>query len=391
MASSITLKKNEDRRILKGHLWVFSNEIKSIEETPQAGDIVELRNHAGVFLGKGVYNPNSLIAVRLLSRNRDEPIDFQFFKQRIESALQIRQLMYPKGDTYRVVHGEADFLPGLIIDKYDDLLSLQTFSFGMDRRMTLLCDVLESLLHPRSIIERNETMFRQLEGLQQKKGLLRGTEHRTTIHENTIAYEVDLLEGQKTGFFLDQRENRRAFRRYVRGMRVLDCFCNDGGFSLNAASAGAREAVGIDSSESAVHNATRNAQLNKLEKVANFVCGDVFDFLKSAAARGEQFDVINLDPPSFAKNKRTVIKAKRGYSELHSLAFSVLRPNGILSTASCSHHIFEETFLDIINSSARKSHREISLLEWHGAAPDHPVLPAMPETRYLKYGIFRVG
>jgi 23S rRNA (cytosine1962-C5)-methyltransferase len=390
MNTIVTLKKNEDKRILNGHLWAFSNELQKIEGTPQAGDIVEMYSHNRMFLGKGFYNPNSLIAVRLLTRLQDEPIDFQFFKRRIESALQLRKLMYPCDTTFRIVHGEADFLPGLVIDKYNDFISLQTFSYGMDSRLTLICDVLESLLQPRGIIERNETLLRQLEGLPQKKGHLRGSGHQTTVTENNITYEIDLLEGQKTGFFLDQRENRHAFRRYVKGMRVLDCFCNNGGFALNAAFAEAKSVIGIDVSEIATTTALNNAKKNKLDHQTQFMTTDAFEYLSSAVSRGEKFDVINLDPPSFSKNKKTILKAKRGYAELHTLALSALNTDGILATASCSHHIYEETFLEIINNCARKANRQISLLEWRGAAPDHPTLPAMPETKYLKFGVFMV-
>ncbi len=389
----ITLKKNEDKRILNGHLWIFSNEIgpdKSVDDTPQAGDIVEVHNRAGTFLGKGFYNPSSLIAVRLLTRQQDEAIDFEYFRKRISSALQLRRQMYPDAETFRIVHGESDFLPGLIIDKYNDYVSVQTFSYGMDSRLTLICDVLDSLLHPTAIIERNEALLRQLEDLPQKKGILRGAGHQTTINEHDIKYEVDLLEGQKTGFFLDQRENRYALRRYVKGMRVLDCFCNNGGFALNAAYAEASEVIGVDVSDVAITIASNNAKLNKLDQRTRFVTADVFEYLRSSASHGEKFDVINLDPPSFAKNKKTVHQAIRGYKELHTLALSLLTPNGILATSSCSHHIYEETFLDIINNCTRESDSEVSLLEWRGASQDHPVLLAMPETGYLKFGIFRV-
>ena len=388
MMKIVTLRKNEDKRILNGHLWAFSNEILDIKGEPQAGDIVELRNHAGAFLGIGFYNPHSLIAVRLLSRQEEE-IDFEFFRKRIESALGLRKRIYPNAETFRLVHGESDFLPGLIIDKYNEYVSIQAFSFGMDRRLTLICDVLESILHPKGIIERNETLIRSLENLEQKKGVLRGSVEEVLISEYGIKYSIDLLEGQKTGFFLDQRENRKAFRRYVKGMTVLDCFCNDGGFSLNAAYAEASEVTGVDISESAVQRSGNNARLNNLN--ARFTEADAFEFLKNACTKNQKFDVINLDPPSFAKSKKTVRKAIRGYEEIHSYAMQLLKPDGILATASCSHHITEETFLDIVNDCARSKGRNVNLLEWRGAAPDHPVLPAMPETRYLKFGIFRIG
>jgi 23S rRNA (cytosine1962-C5)-methyltransferase len=389
MSAVVTLKKNEDRRISSGHLWAFSNELLSIEGNPQAGDLVELKTHAGGFLGIGVYNPHSLIAVRLLTREREE-IDFQYFRKRIGAALELRTMLFGEADAYRLVHGESDFLPGLIVDVYGRYISLQAFSFGMDRRLTLICDVLDSLLHPKGIIERNETPMRSLEALPQKRGVLRGTAASVEIHEHGISYEVDLLEGQKTGFFLDQRENRFAIRRYARGTRVLDCCCNDGGFALNAAAAGAAEVTGIDVSEHAVRNATGNAVRNNLQDRSKFQAADMFEYLGSAAERGEQFDLITVDPPSFAKNRKGVVRAKRGYRDLHTAAIKLLRPGGILATASCSHHIDDGTFLQIVADAARSLNRAITLLEWRGASPDHPVLPAMPETHYLKFGVFRV-
>ncbi|MBI1804762.1 MAG: class I SAM-dependent rRNA methyltransferase [Ignavibacteria bacterium] len=385
----VTLKKNEDKRIQNGHLWAFSNEIETIDGEPQVGDIVHLHNHAGQFLGLGLFNPNSLIAIRLLSRE-EEKIDFQFFHRRIETALALRRKLYPNAETFRLVHGEADFLPGLIIDKYNEFLSIQTFSYGMDKRLTLMCDVVESLLHPKGIVERNEALIRTLEGLDQHKGVIRGAIEPVTISEYGIKYQIDLLEGQKTGFFLDQRENRKAIRRYAKGGRVLDCFCNDGGFALNAAYSDATDVVAIDISAPTVERASQNAAANHLDAKTHFIARDAFLFLKEAVEKKERYDLVILDPPSFAKNKKTVLKAIRGYKEIHQYAFQLLSAGGILATASCSHHIFEETFLEIIAASARLSGRTVNLLEWHGAAPDHPVLPAMPETRYLKFGVFHV-
>ncbi len=386
---TVILKKNEDHRIANGHLWAFSNEIAEVKGEPQPGDIVELLNHQNKLLGIGVYNPNSLIAVRLLSREKEE-IDFQFFLKRIEAAHEIRKKFYHDNPTFRLVHGEGDFLPGLIIDKFNDYFSIQTFSVGMDKRLTLICDVLESLFHPKGIVERNEALIRTVEGLDQRKGILRGAVEPVTISEYGIHYTIDLLEGQKTGFFLDQRENRRAFRRYVRNTNVLDCFCNEGGFALHAAYAEAAKVIGVDVSESIIQRASNNAKLNKLESKTQFVTADAFEYLEQAVNQNKQFDVINLDPPSFAKSKKTVRKAKRGYKEIHTNALKLLKKGGILSTASCSYNITEETFLDIINECANDLGRKISILEWHGAAPDHPVLPSMPETKYLKFGIFSV-
>jgi 23S rRNA (cytosine1962-C5)-methyltransferase len=289
------------------------------------------------------------------------------------------------------VHGESDFLPGLIVDVYGGRVSLQAFSYGMDRRLTLICDVLDSLLHPQGIIERDEAQMRSLEELQPKKGVLRGTAEVVEIQEHGLTYAVDLLEGQKTGFFLDQRENRFAIRRYAKGARALDCCCNDGGFALNAAAAGAAEVTGIDVSETAVRNAAANASRNSLQARTKFHAADMFEYLAGAAVRGEKYDFINLDPPSFAKNKKGVVRAKRGYMDLHTAAIKVLTPGGILATASCSHHIDDATFLQSVVDSARSLKHSLTLLEWRGASPDHPVLPAMPETHYLKFGVFRVS
>lgn len=390
MSKVITLKKNEDRRIRNGHLWAFSNEILKITGEPVAGDIVELRTSAGALIGTGFYNPHSLIAVRLLERGAAE-IDFKFFSQRIEQANQIRRRIFSHSETYRLIHGESDFLPGLVIDKYNDQLVVQAFSAGMDRRLTLICDVLESLFHPRSIIERNDISARSLEGLDQKRGVLRGSAGAAAVTEHGVKYSVDLLEGQKTGFFLDQRDNRRAIRRYARGARVLDCFCNEGGFALNAAAAEASEVKGVDVSETAVMRACANAASNELSDKATFVAADCFDYMKEAAARGEKFDLIILDPPSFARSRKSVRKAKKGYKELHLLAYKLLNCGGILATASCSHHVYEDTFLEIVHESARASGRSISLLELHGASPDHPVLPGMSETKYLKFAVLCVN
>jgi len=387
--NSIILKRNEDHRIANGHLWAFSNEIAEIKGEPLPGDIVELCNHQNKFLGIGIFNPNSLIAVRLLSREREE-IDSLFFNRRIETALALRERVYSNSETYRLVHGEGDFLPGLIIDKFNDYFSIQTFSVGMDKRLTLICDVIESLFKPKGIVERNEAPIRIIEGLEQRKGILRGAVEPTIISEYGIRYTIDLLEGQKTGFFLDQRENRNAFRKYVDGATVLDCFCNEGGFALHAGYAGASGVIGIDISESVTGRASNNAKLNNMDKTVSFRTGDAFDYLDDAVKEGMRFDVINLDPPSFAKSKKTVRKAKRGYKEIHTNAMKILKPGGILTTSSCSYNITEETFIEIINESARGLGRDIVMLEWHGAAPDHPVLPSMPETRYLKFGIFLV-
>jgi 23S rRNA (cytosine1962-C5)-methyltransferase len=384
----IILKKNEDHRVVAGHPWVFSNEIQEIKGEPAIGDVVELRAASGLSLGIGFFNPHSLIAFRMLSTTVEE-IDIGFFEARIKAALDLRRTLYPNADAFRLVHGEGDFLPGLIIDKFNDYLSVQTFAYGMDTRLQMICDVLESLLHPKGIIERNESSLRTLERLEQKRGVVRGTSTPTVIMEHGLQYSVDPLEGQKTGFFLDQRENRMAIRQFAKSTTVLDCFCNDGGFALNAAAAGAGSVTGIDSSEEAVSRARHNATLNKLDSV-HFERHDVFDKLEHYATEGTQYDVVVLDPPSFTKNRKTVPAAKKGYKDLHMKSFRILRKGGILLSASCSHHIEPDVFLSLVDEVARKLGRSVQLLDWRGAAPDHPTLPNVRETRYLKFGVFRV-
>ncbi len=388
MTKQIVLKKNEERRIVAGHPWVFSNEIRETKGDPSIGDIVELRTAGGLLLGIGFYNPHSLIAFRLLSQSVEE-IDAGFFRKRIEQALALREPLVDESSACRIVHGEGDFLPGLVVDRFNDLLVVQTYSYGMDLRLPVVAEVLQSLLHPSAIIERNESPLRLLEHLPQRKGVLSGSETRTVIHEHGLRYAVDVLEGQKTGFFIDQKDNRAAMRRFSRGAKVLDCFCNDGGFALNAAAGGATAVLGVDSSRSAIERAVANAHLNDATTV-RFQEADVFEKLKSLAAEAEEFDVIVLDPPSFTKNRKTVPAARKGYKELHMGAFRLLRRGGTLLTASCSHHIESEAFLETVDRAARASARKLQLLEWRGASPDHPTLPAVPETRYLKFGIFRV-
>jgi 23S rRNA (cytosine1962-C5)-methyltransferase len=389
LTKQIILKKNEDRRVVSGHPWVFSNEIRETRGNPAIGEVVELVAASGLSLGIGFYNPHSLIAFRMLSHTIEE-VGFEFFHRRIATALALRETLYPGETTYRLVHGEGDFLPGLIVDRFNGLLVMQTFSYGMDFRLPLICDVLEELFHPRGIVERNESSLRLLEHLPQEKGVVRGSIGPMTISEHGVTYAIDLLEGQKTGFFLDQRENRLAIRRFSAGARVLDCFCNDGGFSLNAAAGGAFSVLGIDSSDRAVQRATGNATLNQFPS-ARFLQADVFEQLAMLSSNGDLFDVVVLDPPSFTKSRKSVPAARKGYKELHTAALRVLKKSGILTTACCSHHIEPEVFLEIVDDAARRSGRTLQLIDWRGAAPDHPTLPAVPETRYLKLGIFRVS
>lgn len=390
MKKTITLRKHEDHRIRDGHLWVFSNEIREIAGQPQTGDWVLVRDNGGVLLGSGFYHANSLIAVRLYSRKEEEPTT-DLLRQRLHHAVTLRERIFPGSDTFRLVHGESDFLPGLVIDKFGEYVSVQSLSAGIEQRIGQIYDLLGEMFHPAGIVERNDVHARALEGLEERRGVVRGDVRETTIHEHGLSYSIDLVEGQKTGFFLDQRLNRLAFRTYTNGQSVLDCFCNEGGFALNAAKGGASHVTAVDISSPAIRRAAANAERNGLSGSCTFAEADVFDFLDTAAREGLRFDVVNLDPPSFAKNKKGVTAAKRGYRDLHIAALNVLAGGGILATASCSHHVTEETFLDIVCESASRSGRTLQLLEWRGASPDHPVLPGMPETSYLKFGIFRVS
>jgi len=389
LTKRVLLKKGKDHRLLQGHLWVFSNEIESVEGTPAVGEIVDVRRIDGKLLGRGFYHPHSLISVRIMTWS-DEDVDSSLISRRITSALSLRRKLYPECNVYRLVHGEGDFIPGLIIDRYNDIFSLQTFSAGLDLMLPEIVSILDGMFSPRAVIERNESPLRSLEGLASRTGTLKGAGSSTTIEDGGIKYAIDVLEGQKTGFYLDQRENRRFVRKYAAGGSVLDCFCNDGGFSLNAAAAGASKIVGIDSSDAAVNRARKNAELNAVGSQSRFSVADVFEFLGEERTRNAVYDAVILDPPSFTKSRKTVNTAKRGYKEINTNAMKLVAPGGILASASCSHHITEETFLGIIEDSAADAGRRLQMLEWHGAAPDHPVLPAMPETKYLKFGIFRI-
>jgi 23S rRNA (cytosine1962-C5)-methyltransferase len=386
MKNQIILRKNEEHRITAGHQWVFSNEIASLRGTPEVGEVVELLRHDQKFLGLGFYHPHSLIAFRFLTSEQEE-IGFSFFERRIQQSLALRQRLYPGAETFRLVHGEGDFLPGLIIDKYNEFISLQILSAGMEKASEIICDVLESMFHPKAIVARNDVSIRTLEELPLEKKVLRGNTGITIIDDG-VKFEVDVLNGQKTGFFLDQRENRNAIHRYAIGGTVLDCFCNEGGFALHAASANAASVWGLDISESAIAKAKVNARLNSA--TVEFEVGDISEALKLLFEKNKKFDMVILDPPSFTKSKKNIPAALRGYKDLNAAALRLINGGGFLVTASCSHHITEDGFISTIEQAAVKAKRDVQLLEFAGASPDHPVIPAMPETKYLKFAIFAV-
>lgn len=388
LAQHVILKKNEDRRLLNGHQWVFSNELHRIVGEPKSGDIVEILRSDGRSLGIGMFNSSSLIAVRFLSSSI-EAVDAAFFEKKISAASALRKKLFPDSDAYRVINGESDFLPGLIVDRYGPYLSLQTFSAGMESRIPIICDVLESLFHPTGIVERNESPLRLLEGLDVRKGIFRGTAAPVTIELNEIKFSVDILGGQKSGFFLDQRNNRSSIKPFVRGASVLDCFCNDGGFGLTAAKFGASSVDSVDISADAIANAQHNASLNSLTSL-RYHTEDVFLFLDRSLKEDKKWDVVILDPPSFTKSKKTIATAVKGYKEINSAGLRLTSRNGIFVTASCSHHIDRDMFLSIVQESSVKAGRRVQLLHFAGASPDHPTLPSMPETQYLKFALFSV-
>ncbi len=384
----VILKKNEDRRLRAGHQWVFSNEIHRIVGAPAAGDIVEILRADGISLGVGFFHPSSLIAVRLLSQ-KDEPIDPAFFERRIRQALALREKLFPGSTTYRVVHGESDFLPGLIIDRYNEYLSVQTFTAGMDQRLGEIGDVLVSIFAPRGIVERNESPLRMMEQLPMRRAILRGTVEHTIIELHGVKFNVEVMEGQKSGFFLDQRWNRASLASLTKDATVLDCFCNEGGFGMHAAVAGASHVHFVDIQEECIAKAKVNATLNKVTNV-QFEKADAFEFLANAVKEKKQYDVVVLDPPSFTKSKKTLATALKGYKEINANGIRLVAPGGFLATASCSHHVDETMFLAMINESAAKTGRSVQVVAISGAAGDHPTLPSMPETKYLKYALVRV-
>ncbi|HTY59206.1 MAG TPA: class I SAM-dependent rRNA methyltransferase, partial [Bacteroidota bacterium] len=308
LARQVILKNKEERRIVAGHPWAFSNEVRETKGSPAAGDVVELLAASGLSLGVGLYNPHSLIAFRLLSPTIVE-IDRDFFRGRISAARDLRERLYPGETAYRLVHGEGDFLTGLIIDRFNDQFAVQTFSFGMEQRLGVICEVLRELFNPSCIIARNESPLRALENLPSERTVLYGEPSPTLIAERGLRYTVDLREGQKTGFYLDQRENRGLLERLSKGADVLDAFCNDGGFALSAARGGARSVLGIDISPEAVARARANAILNGVDNVS-FDEGDVFERLNGLAQSGRKFDILVLDPPSFTRSRKNVQSAK---------------------------------------------------------------------------------
>lgn len=389
---ALYLKPKEHRRLLGGHQWVFSNELREIPRDIAAGETVQLFTHDGRLLGTGFFNPHSLIAFRLLTRNEEQP-DREFFKKKIVAALKLREKIYPAGETnaWRLVHGESDGLSGLIIDRFDKAIVLQSFSAGMDRHLPVITEVVRELFDPQAIVVRNESPLRELEGLPLYKEMIVGTEAdvQQVIADAGINYRVNIMEGQKTGFFLDQRENRRIVRKYAADADVLDVYTNDGGFALNAMHAGAKTTTMVDISQEALQRAEQNARMNDL---GNFtiVASDAFEALARLRNENRSYDLVILDPPSFTKSRKSVPTALKAYAKLNRMGLQLVRDEGFLATASCSHHVSEEDFLDAVHLGALHAGKNLRLICRTSQPPDHPILLSMPETSYLKFACFYV-
>jgi 23S rRNA (cytosine1962-C5)-methyltransferase len=384
----ITLKPREERRLLNGHLWVFSNEIDRVEGEAARGSLVRIAASRGFTIGVGIFNPNSLIAVRLTSRS-DEPLDSDWFRSRIARALRLRERLFPGERTYRLLHSESDGVPGVIADRFEKVIAVQIVSAGMEERREMLYDALMEIEGVEGIVERNDQALRALEGLPERVGIVRGSADIQVISDGVLRYQIDPLGGQKTGFYLDQRENRLAMRRFMAGGRVLDLFSNFGGFALHARHAGATEVIAVDSSALAIRSIEGNVKLNGLEPIA-LRTNDVFSELHERTIAGEKFDVVIADPPPFARSKKHVAAARKKYVELFSLSLGLLAPEGIAFLATCSHHVTRDTFMEMLRESLVRSKRQGVIIEERGASPDHPVHPAMPETGYLHGAIVRV-
>ena len=386
----VYLKKNEERRLLSGHQWIFSNEIGKTEGDYINGDVCELYNYSGEFLGKGFYNKNSLISYRHLTSDRNEEINKNYFERKISEANNRRKIL--NRDVYRMINSESDFLPGLIIDRFEKAFSLQIFSLGMQRFVDVIKEILIDKFNADYIIEKNESDLRTMEGLDKTNNILYNREDEFStefiVNIDDIKYSINLFEGQKTGFYLDQVENRKLIRDYIKnGDRVLDLFCNEGGFALNAAFGGASDIIAVDSSEVALETAKRNSELNNFNNI-NFISSDVFKYLENY--NEELFDFIVLDPPSFTKSKKNIQNALKGYIKLNTLAMKLVKKGGYLFTFTCSHHIDEGMFEVVLSNSSKKSGQRVQILHFSNCSVDHPIIPGFTETKYLKSYLLRI-
>lgn len=391
----VTLKKGEGRSLKAGGLWVFDNEIDTIMGTFTNGDIVVVHDFDGYMMGRGFINQNSKIRVRMMTRNKEQQIDEAFLRNRVQTAWDYRKDTVDTSSC-RVIFGEADFLPGIVIDKYEDVLVVESLALGIDRFKETIVRLLkecmaEDGIHIRGVYERSDAKEREKEGLTKVKGFI-GEPFDTNIEivENDVHYMVDVENGQKTGFFLDQKYNRLAMQRICKGKKVLDCFTHMGTFALNAGIAGAKDVTGLDISEYAVEQATRNAKLNHLEDTVHFRCANVLDELPKLAAAGEQYDVVILDPPAFTKSREATKNAIKGYREINMKGMKLVKDGGYLAACSCSHFMTQELLAKTIKEAAKATHKRLRQVEFRTQSPDHPILWAADESYYLKFFIFQV-
>ena len=390
-----TLKKGEGRTLKAGGMWVFDNEIDSVMGAFENGDIVTIQDFDGYFLGYGYINMHSKIRIRLLSRKKDAVIDAAFMEQRVRDAWNYRKETIDT-DSCRLIFGEADFLPGIVIDKFSDVLVVESLALGIDRWKLVIVDLVKKVLAEdgiqiRGVYERSDAKVRLQEGMERSKGFIgEPFDTKVEIVENGVRYQVDVEDGQKTGFFLDQKNNRASIHRICKGKKVLDCFTHTGSFALNAGIAGAESVVGVDASQLAVDQATENAKLNGLDGRVKFICEDVFELLPRLEGEGEKFDVVILDPPAFTKSRNSIKNAVKGYREINLRGLKLVKSGGYLVTCSCSHFMDPQLFAKTIREAANGAHKRLRQVEFRTQACDHPILWAADESYYLKFYIFQV-
>ncbi len=391
----VTLKKGQGRTLKAGGMWVYDNEIESIKGSFEDGDVVEIHDFDGYCMGCGYINTKSRITVRLLSRRKDVAIDDAFMERRVRNAWEYRKQTIDTS-CCRVIFGEADFLPGIVVDKFSDVLVVESLALGIDRWKLTIVESLKKVLAEdgitvRGVYERSDAKVRLQEGMERSKGFIgEPFDTRVEITENGVKYIVDVEDGQKTGFFLDQKNNRASIHRFCKDKKVLDCFTHTGSFALNAGIAGASSVLGVDASRLAVEQAEENARLNHLEDKVSFRCADVFELLPELEASGEKFDVVILDPPAFTKSRNSVKNAVKGYREINLRGLKLVREGGFLVTCSCSHFMEPELFAKTIREAASGAHRRLRQVEFRTQACDHPILWAADQSYYLKFYIFQV-
>ena len=388
--NKVYLKKKISNRIANGHPWIFNNEVDRVEGTVNGGETIEVFTHDKKFVGKGYINPKSQILVRLLTHNKLDEINEDFFYRRIQQCWEYRKkLGYI--ENCRLVFGEADELPQLIIDKFNDYFVIQTLALGIDIWKPAIVKALQSIFDPKGIYERNDVPVRELEGMIQHKGFLSAAfDTKIIINENGLKFHVDIENGQKTGYFLDQQDNRRAIRNIVKGADVLGAFTYTGTFEIHAAHYGAKSVLGIDISENAVQEARKNAELNNLQNICTFETANAFDVLKKWSKEGRQYDVVMLDPPAFTKSRETIQKAVAGYNEINLRGMKLLKPGGFLVTSSCTNLVNPQLFLQVIDKAAKDAKRKIRQVCFQPQSADHPIVPGIESTEYLKFLIVEV-